>query len=213
MYPLTIVAIFCLLSMNIKAQDEVGTEYQPDGTVVKIYPDGDVKLLFSQAKQVQSAYIAKDGTVTTEYRELQDSQNNEEAENELMLPGANFFSVDPKYLDDSSRVDFINARKDYFAYFSQGYQHRQKVFRWQLLSSRIIFLVVVVLVFSGILFAAIQFYAGLKSNNQRGEVTTLEAGSSGLKVSSPVLGIIILVISLAFFYLYLIHIYPIEEIF
>jgi len=31
-------------------------------------------------------------------------------------------------------------------------------------------------------------------------------------VSSPVLGVIILVISLAFFYLYLVFVYPIKEI-
>jgi len=31
-------------------------------------------------------------------------------------------------------------------------------------------------------------------------------------VSSPVLGVVILVISLAFFYLYLVHVYPISEL-
>jgi len=31
-------------------------------------------------------------------------------------------------------------------------------------------------------------------------------------VASPVLGVVILVISLAFFYLYLVYVYPIEEI-
>jgi hypothetical protein len=43
--------------------------------------------------------------------------------------------------------------------------------------------------------------------------TTLEASATGIKLSSPVLGVIILALSLAFFYLYLVHVYPIEEIF
>jgi len=43
-------------------------------------------------------------------------------------------------------------------------------------------------------------------------VHQLELGQTGLKVSSPVLGVIILVISLAFFYLYLVYVYPIGEL-
>jgi hypothetical protein len=44
-------------------------------------------------------------------------------------------------------------------------------------------------------------------------ITEFEASAKGIKVSSPVLGVIILVISLAFFYLYLVYVYPISEIF
>ena len=48
---------------------------------------------------------------------------------------------------------------------------------------------------------------------EKGEVTELEASVKGIKVSSPVLGVIILVISLLFFYLYLAFVYPIQEVF
>jgi len=41
--------------------------------------------------------------------------------------------------------------------------------------------------------------------------STFEMGTSGVKVSSPVLGVIILVVSMGFFYLYLKTVYPIEE--
>jgi hypothetical protein len=41
--------------------------------------------------------------------------------------------------------------------------------------------------------------------------TSLEASAQGLKVSSPVLGVIILSLSLLFFYLYLNFVYPIHE--
>lgn len=42
---------------------------------------------------------------------------------------------------------------------------------------------------------------------------SVELSTSGIKVSSPVLGVIILALSLAFFYLYLVYVYPIKEIF
>jgi len=43
-------------------------------------------------------------------------------------------------------------------------------------------------------------------------LTTIEAGTTGFNVSSPVLGVILLAISLMLFCLYLVHVYPIDEI-
>jgi hypothetical protein len=97
------------------------------------------------------------------------------------------------------------------------------VFEWQLFSSKVTFLTVLLLVAAGIVFAAIQFRVGLARRRQdakenaaqpddKGMVTELELGTTGIKVSSPVLGVIILLISLAFFYLYLVYVYPISEL-
>jgi hypothetical protein len=55
-----------------------------------------------------------------------------------------------------------------------------------------------------------------KSSVPGGPLTSSHTGpspASGIKVSSPVLGVVILVISLAFFYFYLVYVYPIENIF
>ncbi|MBS1606770.1 MAG: hypothetical protein JST42_29205 [Bacteroidetes bacterium] len=112
-----------------------------------------------------------------------------------------------------------------YDYYKFGLAHRKKAFEWNLLSSKITFWVVVILVFTGIIFAGIQFYIALKEKRHRqpsmttpapGETydalkTELVAGARGIKVSSPVLGVIILVISLLFFYLYLAYVYPIQE--
>ena len=84
-------------------------------------------------------------------------------------------------------------------------------------------------VLSGVYFAAIQFHAGLRrhggiaarasAGDEEGTaietetVTTFSASAKGIEVSSPVLGVIILVISLAFFYLYLVYVYPVTELF
>ncbi len=83
---------------------------------------------------------------------------------------------------------------------------------------------VIIIVFFGLIFSGIQFYislqtslAGKKAQNAEAapnpspEVAEFEASLQGVKVKSSVLGIIILSISLAFFYLYLAHVYPIFE--
>ncbi|MDX2419248.1 MAG: hypothetical protein QNK19_17450 [Xanthomonadales bacterium] len=105
----------------------------------------------------------------------------------------------------------------YYDYRTSGMKHRSRVFGWQLFSARLIFGVVIFLVFAGIVFAWIQFKSGLDTKGSEGATgeaaTEIEASVKGIKVSSPVLGVIILVISLAFFYLYLLHVYPIEDIF
>ena len=44
-------------------------------------------------------------------------------------------------------------------------------------------------------------------------VSTIKVGKDGFEVSSPVLGVIILALSLGFFYLYPVYAYPIHEIF
>jgi len=118
--------------------------------------------------------------------------------------------------DDSTKALCWRAYREYFAYYQSGFAHRRRVFWWQHLSTRIIFAVVLALVSAGILFAWIQFrkdlVAAALSGGVPGTASQVEIGTTGVKVSSPVLGVIILVISLAFFYLYLVFVYPIKEI-
>ncbi len=94
-------------------------------------------------------------------------------------------------------------------YYETGLAHRNDVFAWQFYSSIVIFVVVLFLVGMGIYFAWVQFKAGEGSP----ESNEIEVSLTGVKVSSPILGVIILVLSLAFFYLYLLHVFPISEIF
>ena len=134
-------------------------------------------------------------------------------------------------LDPEMRNAAIESMREYYRYRESGYKHRKAVFEWQLTSSKIIFWVVIVLVAVSIYFSGVQFHLALRSQraakpgkgersekdsdseaSASGFQTSIEAGSGGIKVSSPVLGVIILVISLLFFYLYLVHIYPISEI-
>ena len=110
-------------------------------------------------------------------------------------------------------------QKELYDYYHFGLEHRKQTFSWNLSSSKITFWVVIVLVFAGIAFAGLQFYIAMQERRRASKLppmdlgTQLEAGKDGIKVSSPVLGVIILIISLLFFYLYLAYVYPIKEIF
>lgn len=123
--------------------------------------------------------------------------------------------------NDSTREMYLDALYAHYEYRVSGFEHRKEVFAWQLFSSKLIFWTVLLLVFSGICFSGIQFYKSISLEQTEDESTSsisnnkteIEASPTGIKVSSSVLGVIILVISLIFFYLYLVYVYPIKEIF
>jgi hypothetical protein len=119
----------------------------------------------------------------------------------------------PAMVDTATQSMYFAALREYYAYRIAGLQHRRRVFGWQLFSSKVIFVTVLLLVLAGIYFAAVQFHSGLAHKGEPERATELEASLKGFKVTSPVLGVIILVISLAFFYCYLVYVYPISEIF
>jgi hypothetical protein len=128
--------------------------------------------------------------------------------------------------DAATREEFLKSMRAYYDYRLNGYQYRARVFEWQLSSSRMIFFIVVLLVFAGIYFAAVQFHVAMHtarksaaapnqapaSNEGIPLATQLEISAKGIVVNSSILGVIILVLSLAFFYLYLVYVYPINDV-
>lgn len=114
-------------------------------------------------------------------------------------------------LDENGRQVQMEALTSYYRYRVKGFEHRQRVFEWQYYSGIVIFIMVIGIVSIGLYFSWMQFHANENPNSM--PESTIEASTTGLKVSSPVLGVIILVLSLAFFYLYLVHVYPILDTF
>ena len=109
-----------------------------------------------------------------------------------------------------------------FEYNNWALEHRKNVFAWQLNAGKVIFIVVLLLVLTGVFFSGIQFFIAMKQVTRRGKVseasdvkedeallTTLKATLNGIEVSSSILGVIILMVSFLFFYLYLVYVYPI----
>jgi hypothetical protein len=127
--------------------------------------------------------------------------------------------------DPATRQRYLAAMQRYYEYRANGYAYRSRVFEWQLLSSRLIFLIVLVLVSCGMYFAWVQFRAALLATRRATVAdvsaaaapspfaTQLEVSAKGIIVNSSVLGVIILGLSLAFFYLYLVYVYPIQNVF
>lgn len=112
--------------------------------------------------------------------------------------------------DDEMRAALGRALyEDHIASFD----YNRRVFEWQMTSTKVSFWVVIGLVGAGILFAGIQFRRAMNATGDAQDLTTdLEISGKGIKMSSPVLGVIILGISLGFFFLYLRHVYPIEQV-
>jgi hypothetical protein len=142
-------------------------------------------------------------------------------------------------LDEQFKTMLAQERDNQRAIEDNNYamHHRWRSFDFQYEASIIIFILVIVIVLTGIVFSGIQFRYTLKHLNLKEKIldaakqadeakqpdavtpgaidllkTDLAIGKDGIKVNSSVLGVIILVISIAFFYLYLIYVYPINYI-
>lgn len=96
-------------------------------------------------------------------------------------------------------------------YYIGAMDHRTRIFWWQHVASRIIFGVVIGLVGLGVYFAWVQFRKDLFAAGSAQH--ELEVAPGGIKISSPVLGVVILGLSLGFFYLYLNYVFPVVETF
>lgn len=175
--------------------------------------------LAQDSLQNDSAAVNQQAKVDSILGQMQQEMNNEQQSttipDSIISPPT---STQQQLLNDSTLAMYQDAMYAYYEYRVSGFKHRKEVFAWQLFSTKLIFWCVLFLVFSGICFSAIQFYKSLRREPAEGapppeSVTEFEASAKGLKITSPVLGVIILVISLVFFYLYLVYVYPISEIF
>lgn len=214
--PAWAASMFALLASLASAQ----------GAAPQSSPGGQAQAPPAPAARVVSRNIQPDGTIELTYSD--GSKRRVALDSPAASGGGSGASeaaspvAPPEWLKDpATNQAFLDAMGEYYRYRASGLRHRSRVFEWQLLSSKFIFVTVLMLVGAGMVFAAIQFRAGLR--RPKGEAaagttaapevaTQIDLSATSVKVSSPVLGVIILVISLAFFYLYLVYVYPISEI-
>jgi hypothetical protein len=121
---------------------------------------------------------------------------------------------------------YEQAENDYYIWNST---YKRDIFEFQYISGIIIFIVVLFIVFMGLGFSAWQFYLTMQQvktkhalvlqNKEVGSSdptdslkSDLEISTTGIKLNSSVLGVIIIALSLAFFYLYLVYVYPINMV-
>ena len=115
--------------------------------------------------------------------------------------------------------------KDYAAHLKWQRKFYQESYAWHLFSTRLLMGVVLAIVGCGLWFTYIQFTrstARAAPVHQSGEVappqaewsptpTSVKIGPGGLEITSQVIGLLVLGFSLAFFYLYVRDVYPIQE--
>src|ERR1700674_178693 len=95
--------------------------------------------------------------------------------------------------------------------------YSEEVYRWQLVSSKVIFWVVLTVVGVGLVLSWLHFHRSFQEDDK--DKKSLEKSHSseqstiyafGVKISSSVIGLVILAISIIFLYLYLKFVYPIN---
>ena len=119
-------------------------------------------------------------------------------------------TVEAKNVTNAQTIDSVGS------YYIWALKNRQFIIERQQITGSLIFALVTLLVLAGLAFSVIQFRIALKSINKRSahslNVTSFKASLTGIEVSSSILGIIILALSLAFFYLYLTNVYPLVSL-
>lgn len=141
----------------------------------------------------------------------------------------------PPLFQPSADPRYIQAYTDYLIW---ALDHDRATYHWHHVSSIIIFFVVIFLVLSGVWFSWMQFRHAhripaqavaasdtsstavtplpggvpLAVTEEKDSVTEFSASPQGVKIASSAIGVVILVISMCFFYLYLDKVYPITVI-
>lgn len=108
--------------------------------------------------------------------------------------------------------EWQTLEKAYLAHLLWRFQYPKQVFGQQLIANWIITAVVLVLVLSGLVFSFIQLNYALSLGDLTVLKTTVEVETAGkVSISSSIVGAITLVISLAFFALYLKYVFQIKH--
>jgi hypothetical protein len=128
------------------------------------------------------------------------------------------------------RVVSPELQKADLKYSLFAFSIRQKAFEWQHFSTKVIFWSVLGVVVLGLGLSCVQFAfayyappwsrrkrmkkgsANERPTEPRESVTTIEVSTNAFKITSSVLGVIILALSIIFFFLYLKFVYPITEV-
>ncbi len=122
--------------------------------------------------------------------------------------------------------------KERFAYDVFRFDDNKDSFTFQYIQTWVIFLIVMLLVMSGVYLAYLQFKLDEKKALAQLEIqrllarnaatqpppgtsaddgeTSLEVSTSGIKITSSVIGLVVLAMSFAFFYMYVLHVYELK---
>jgi hypothetical protein len=120
-------------------------------------------------------------------------------------------NAQPQPVDPELRKAYIEAKKKEYQYLAKIMDVNIQAFDAQWWSSYAILGLVIIVVLAGVSFSGFQLWksvsvAGVQSSNE------LEISASKVRVTSSVVGIVVLTISLAFLYIYTVQVYQMHII-
>ncbi len=105
------------------------------------------------------------------------------------------------------KKSYNNKIREYRASYDKwSLQNRGQVLAWQHLSSILMFILFASVLVFGLVLTYKEF------NKETNEAITLTIGDNGLSITSEIVGVVILVISLAFTYVYVDRVFPVSEV-
>jgi hypothetical protein len=107
-----------------------------------------------------------------------------------------------------------DGQQQYIDYYYGTYlpgmaEARMELYAWQNHANEVMLWVVCGLALSGVALAAVQLFWSFKLQ-QNPQASTLETSGTGIKISSPFVGVIILFLSFSFFLLFVREVYTIK---
>jgi hypothetical protein len=121
-----------------------------------------------------------------------------------------------KKLSEVSKVEpqlpeWQEVKKAYSKHLQWRYSYPQQVYNLQLISQRVILILLFFLVVGGLGFSIFQLFKATQFGDISGLETDVAIEAAGrLSISTSVVGAVVLVLSLVFFYLYLRYVYKIQ---
>ena len=107
-------------------------------------------------------------------------------------------------LEETSKTEIA-----YQKFRKQLMDHAQAGFLWQRRASSVLLILVVIVVTAGVIFSAAQLWRTLHMG-QPLQNTDLEISASKIRITSSVVGVVVLALSLVFLYLFIEQVYRIE---
>ena len=121
------------------------------------------------------------------------------------LPECAVEAPTPEQLKVCKSAYSMKVRQYRSSYQGWSTEHRASAFLWQRYTTVVSFLLIITIIVVGMYLAILEFRKG------RSGVTTLKFGADGVEISSEIIGLIVLTLSLAFTYIYIDRIYPVNE--
>jgi hypothetical protein len=112
--------------------------------------------------------------------------------------------IDALKLKDESPA--VTQARDNFTI--QRFELTAAAFRQQLIASNVVLVLMVLVVICGLAFS----FVHLKDSLRNKKPSTIEISLTQLKITSGVLGLLVLIISIAILFLYLKYVYPISTV-